>query len=70
MKIAGTISMTRGKRLNHPRQLAKAKKEIPTARSDGDTSTKFFVVWKTSAGIFPGIPIHHPKPSCCQVPRW
>jgi hypothetical protein len=31
------------------------------ARSDGHTSTKYFVVWKTSAGIFPRKIIQNPQ---------
>jgi hypothetical protein len=31
------------------------------ARSDGHTSTKYFVVWKTSAGIFPRKNIQNPR---------
>jgi hypothetical protein len=33
------------------------------------TSTKNFVVWKSSAGIFPRTSIHRPDASLCQVPR-
>jgi hypothetical protein len=33
------------------------------------TSTKIFVVWKSSAGIFPRTSIHRPDASLCQVPR-
>jgi hypothetical protein len=41
-------------------RLLKAKR-ISKAGSDRHTSTKFFVVWKTSAGIFPRMTIQNPK---------
>jgi hypothetical protein len=34
------------------------------------TSTNFFVLWKSSAGIFPRTFIHHPMTAGCQVARW
>jgi hypothetical protein len=40
------------------------------ARSVRHTSTKSFVVWKSSAGIFPRRTIHRANSFRCQVPRW
>src|ERR1700722_10944684 len=51
------------------RGLLKAKR-ISKAGSARDTSTKYFVVWKTLAGIFSRLTIQNPPAWRCQVPGW
>ncbi len=59
-EVAGTINFTAECVRFLCARLPKAKR-ISKAGSVRDTSTKFFVVWKTSAGIFPRMTIQNPK---------
>jgi len=59
-EVAGTIKFTAECDRISVQWLLKAKR-ISKARSERDTSTKYFVVWKTLAGIFPRMIIQYPK---------
>jgi len=68
-EVAGTVKFTAESACIPELLLPKAKR-ILKAGSVRHTSTKFFVVWKTSAGKNLRTFIQNPNRWCCQVPRW